>query len=231
MPLKVLRYKCCPVTPLTPPGPWNYPSHFHDPPTVARKYPVVRTTHPPPHSIPPSYTRTSDVPKKLPNESTCTFVHAIRLLAKGGEDWCSRQEPEALRFRGLEDCGITPAGSHSALLGAASLYNGNRIPNTDVSTCMIATYTRSLSHLNASMEKKALSGSCTRALGRSAQCNVDCVSGPEVRVTHSLLIPVLVYTGKFVPSGLVSGFAFRRSFIFPVICTVVQNAFGFSERR
>ena len=63
------------------------------------------------------YLRSSE---KLPNESTCTVVHAIPLLKNGGEEWCSRQEPEALRFRGLEDYGIPPAGSHSALLGAPS---------------------------------------------------------------------------------------------------------------
>ena len=81
------------------------------------------------------------------------------------------------------------------------------------------------------MKKKALSGSCTRAIGHSAQCNVAYVPGPEVRGPHSLLIPVLVYIEKIVASGLVSDIAFRRSFTFPVVCTVVQSAFGFSERR
>ena len=81
------------------------------------------------------------------------------------------------------------------------------------------------------MEKKALSGSCTRALGRSAHRHVDHVSGPEVRVIHSLLIPVLVYTGRIVAAGLVSAITFRRSFTFSVVCTVVQSASGFSERR
>ena len=56
-------------------------------------------------------------------------------------------------------------------------------------------------------------------------------SGPKLGVTHSLLIPMLIYTRKIVASGVVSDIASRRSFALPAVCTVIQNAFGFSERR
>ena len=67
------------------------------------------------------------------------------------------------------------------------------------------------------MEEKALLNSRTRSLGRSAQCNVDDVSGPKLSVTHSLLIPMLIYTREFVPSGLVSDIASKRSFALPAV--------------
>ena len=59
-------------------------------------------------------------------------------------------------------------------------------------------------------------------------------SGPKPGINHSLLIPMLVYTRKIVASGFVSDIAFSRSYALPAVCTVggvMQNAFGFSERR
>ena len=67
------------------------------------------------------------------------------------------------------------------------------------------------------MKEKALLDSRTRSLGRSAQCNVDDVSGPKLSVTHSLLIPMLIYTREFVPPGPVSDIASRRPFALPAV--------------
>lgn len=96
---------------------------------------------------------------------------------------------------------------------------------------MITIYMCSPSHIKANAEEIALSDSCTRSFGRSAQCDVDDVSGSKLGVIHSLLIPMLIYTRKLVASAPVSDLASRRSFALPAACTVMEDAFGFSELR